>query len=169
MASVDVGTKVPQLALRRGWAVPDVVPVAVTGGNAVISAGHWVAKHHFPRRQSEVIVDPEAIPDAGRDCAFLDDATPADVAGVHGLGPGRQPRANCRVQPVGSDQQVGASLRAVVEVRDDFSTVPCEASEVSARMIVRRREPILQRAIDARPGAHHVTPGEPVYRVAGWI
>jgi hypothetical protein len=82
---------------------------------------------------------------------------------------GKQLRANYRAQAVGSDQQVGASLRAVVEVRDDFAVVSRERAEIFAEVIVRRRKPVLQRAIDARPGAHRVAPGGSVHRVAGAI
>src|SRR5260221_14484727 len=91
--------------------------------------------------------------------------SPCDVSGVARLGIRNELRAHARAQSIGADQQIAASLGAVIETSDDLCALYV-TEEIAPRVVMLAADARLQRAIGARPVRHHLLDTLRVHGVA---
>src|SRR5260221_10866278 len=64
--------------------------------------------------------------------------SPCDVSGVARLGIRNELRAHARAQSIGADQQIAASLGAVIETSDDLCALYV-TEEIAPRVVIDRK------------------------------
>src|SRR6267143_6023846 len=104
-------------------------------------------------REAEGHVMEDQVVQRGRRIAFLNHATPVDVTGIARLDLRHEQLADGGANAIRADEQLSLGARAVGENGGDAPRVLLESLELHSRAVALRGKRVLERPIDAVPGA----------------
>ena len=133
--------------------IPDDIVVAPARPEIAVARRHRIGHHEFAAGNTErIALEQERA--VGDDIRLGGEPAPGDVARISGLEVGKDLRPDRGTRAVGGDQQIARCPRAVGKNRRDAVLVLLCGNKRLGRMIVLRRECVLERPIEPRPCGH---------------
>ena len=155
-ASGRIGVEIGERR-RIGRPVPDDVVVAFPRPQIAVARRHRIGHREFATRNAERVALEQQRP-VGRDLGLGGESAPGDIARIVGLDLRQNLRADRGTRAIGGDQQVAGRPRPIGEDRRDAAPVLFGGDERFCRVIVLRRQGVLERTIEPRPGGHDAWP-----------